>query len=99
MEATDYTARQLRVIAPIVRNIEERFKNSPHETVRVVISFKQIKEETGIQPSTSSREVRYFLGKEGIPYKPKRGGPPGTRYFIQVTRGDYERWKKLIKVN
>jgi hypothetical protein len=93
-----YTERQLKVIRPIIKDIGERFKISPHDEVIATISLKQIKMETGVDGNESFSIVRYFLDNENKDYEAKRSGVSGSRYFISVKREEYERWKKIAGI-
>jgi hypothetical protein len=93
---TSYTEGQLRVIRPIVEEIGERLRSSPHKEINVTISLKQLELKTGVERTKSFSIVRYFLESENKEYESKRSGVSGSRYFFAIKRNEYERWKKVV---
>jgi len=90
-----YTERQLRVIRPMVEEIGERLRSSPHKEINVTISLKQLEMKTGVERTKSFSIIRYFLDNENKEYESKRSGASGSRYFFAVKRKEYEKWKKV----
>jgi hypothetical protein len=93
---TFYAERQLIVIRPMVEEIGERFRISPHKEIYFTISLKRLKMKTGVKQTESFSIVRNFLYNENKKYESKRSGALGSRYFFAVKRNEYERWKRIV---